>query len=1124
MSRIVKWLALPLLLVSCRELSVPPPPGPGFLTGRIVVAEPGTGRKRPAADVFVELNLTNLTTRTSAEGRFTLGPLPRRDGTLSLRLDADGDGRFERQRLIPLASLALPPSGDVSVGDLELTENALVRGRVLRADLPANGGGHGGTTVFVPTSPYTTTTADNGEFILRDLPDGELQLSAWRTGYATGGYSGIDLSPGQLLELAPISLSVQPPAGPASLRGTVLRAGSSAHGGLEVRLVSLRSMPNDPAAIVARATTNDDGAWAMPNLVGGLYDLEVAGTFTRLYNVFLPDAVETLAPELVVAEGQGAGSPPGPVQPPLELDGGVVVIPDAGVMDAGANQAPVIGVADVRTTTSGFVTLDARGTMDPENDALRFTWVQQTGPTVLLTLSDSPLASTTSFTAPATPGLLEFLLRVTDSKGAFSERTVRVTVNAPPVAVTAQSLVVVPGAQASLDGTRSFDPDRTGALSYRWSIVPEADGGVANVTLSSLTVAQPTFTAPGAGTVFRASLVVNDGEVDSTPAVTLVYSSSANVPPVAVAGPDLDADWNEALVLDGRGSFDPNGTGFSYAWRFVAGSTPCGTVADAGTVGTAIYTAPNGSCSANLRLTVTDPSSASGTADLTVRVSDKLAPQVASTAPSSPSAAFAPVQFVFGRVIDSDALPAITVRQADGGTIVGTVTWDAPSRTLSFAPRAPWPEAEPLVATMGAARSTAAVMMDGGATHSFNAQPPLLTPEVLRVGPNQASQPFSNVTLAAGPNQKWMAYKPTGNSPNWRRQVTNVATETENQMTGFGDPSESSRLKVEPLSTFANGFAFWSNMSTAEGSCNAGRGADAVIFRGVGPLTNSTFSAFSLTVFGSSPPTTPCSTVRSVSSAIDRDLAVLAATTVESGGAWEVRLHRCVKCMDPTVTSINGSVDWAAMPGFAASVNDSYTSVTMDARSRSPVLAWITQTGTGRRRLHGATFDLATNTWMRMQRDGSDDLNGATGDASAPVVRWRGNEPMIVWLQSESGVTSLRAIQRSGTTWIDLGGNLNGGAPLPERPRLELINETPFVSWTEPVGAGKPHVAWFDERRNAWRAPQGTGMDGEIVLATTCNGTAPALAAQPDAQGLVLAYPVVCLTPSSATVQQREIR
>jgi hypothetical protein len=394
---------------------------------------------------------------------------------------------------------------------------------------------------------------------------------------------------------------------------------------------------------------------------------------------------------------------------------------------------------------------------------------------------------------------------------------------------------------------------------------------------------------------------------------------------------------------------------------------------------------------------------------------------------------------------------------------------------------------------------------------------------VLRVGPNTATQPYSNVMLAAGPGQKWLAYKPTGNAPQLRRQVTNVVNEVDNQMIVLGDPFESSRLKVEPLALFTNGFAFFSNMLTLEANCSSGRGADAVIYRATGPLTSASFSGVNLTPAAATPPTSPCASVRSVSASIDRDLAVLAATTIENSGAWEVRLARCVRCMDPAASSIVAS-DWQALPGHNSTILESLNSVSMDARNRPPVVVWIAQAGTGRRTLRGATFDLGTNTWTPMLRDGLPELNGPVGEASVPVVRWRGSEPMIVWLQSESGVLQLRAIQRSGATWTSLGGPLSSGTPLLERPRLELLNETPFVSWTEPVGAGVPHVAWFDERRDAWRAPQGTGMNGEIVLAPSCTGTAPALSALPDGRGVVLAYPVTCLTPSSATVQQRELR
>ncbi|HET7320722.1 MAG TPA: PKD domain-containing protein [Candidatus Saccharimonadales bacterium] len=55
---------------------------------------------------------------------------------------------------------------------------------------------------------------------------------------------------------------------------------------------------------------------------------------------------------------------------------------------------------------------------------------------------------------------------------------------------------------------------------------------------------------------------------------TLPGCSSANSPPTANAGPDVQVYVNRAVQLDGSGSSDPNGDALAYAWSYPSG-TPC---------------------------------------------------------------------------------------------------------------------------------------------------------------------------------------------------------------------------------------------------------------------------------------------------------------------------------------------------------------------------------------------------------------------------------------------------------------------------------------------------------------------------------------------------------------------
>ncbi|MGZ4848351.1 MAG: PKD domain-containing protein [Halobacteriota archaeon] len=91
--------------------------------------------------------------------------------------------------------------------------------------------------------------------------------------------------------------------------------------------------------------------------------------------------------------------------------------------------------------------------------------------------------------------------------------------NRPPVAdariLRSMSLgrVVIVGNMVTLDGTRSYDPDGD-SLSYTWTLVHKPPFSKAMIT--NPTASQPTFIADRPG-IYTASLVVNDGTLDSAP-------------------------------------------------------------------------------------------------------------------------------------------------------------------------------------------------------------------------------------------------------------------------------------------------------------------------------------------------------------------------------------------------------------------------------------------------------------------------------------------------------------------------------------------------------------------------------------------------------------------------------
>ena len=145
--------------------------------------------------------------------------------------------------------------------------------------------------------------------------------------------------------------------------------------------------------------------------------------------------------------------------------------------------------------------------------------------------------------------------RVDIGADEFSENRIPVAHAGPD-----QTMSVIP-ALISLDGSASYDLNGN-VMAYRWRQIA---GPL--VDLSDANAVQPTFAPSGLG-IYAFELVVSDGVSSSFPdAVGIVIGNHA---PIADAGPDRYA--GPELVLDGTGSYDPDGYGvLTYDWQQVSG-------------------------------------------------------------------------------------------------------------------------------------------------------------------------------------------------------------------------------------------------------------------------------------------------------------------------------------------------------------------------------------------------------------------------------------------------------------------------------------------------------------------------------------------------------------------------
>ncbi|MBM3736264.1 MAG: hypothetical protein FJW39_10805 [Acidobacteria bacterium] len=231
---------------------------------------------------------------------------------------------------------------------------------------------------------------------------------------------------------------------------------------------------------------------------------------------------------------------------------------------------------DRNVRTGKHTLLDGSASLDPAGRGLTYRWTLVTRPPgSLATIAGDRLPRPTF--RPDRDGA--YTARLVVSTAGVDSQADEVVISAfsgaiPPNADAGPRQSVRRAAQATVDGSRSFDPDRAPqALTYRWTVAA-APQGSAVTTASLVNATQPLarFTADVAGD-YQLRLEVSDGAATSRD-TTVVTAVEGNAPPNAVAGASRRALTGAAVALDGSASNDPdNGPQpLAFQWSLVFGA------------------------------------------------------------------------------------------------------------------------------------------------------------------------------------------------------------------------------------------------------------------------------------------------------------------------------------------------------------------------------------------------------------------------------------------------------------------------------------------------------------------------------------------------------------------------
>ncbi len=263
-------------------------------------------------------------------------------------------------------------------------------------------------------------------------------------------------------------------------------------------------------------------------------------------------------------------------QPGLSASDTATVV--AGGLPPAAAVPPVADAGeDLHAGVGRRVTLDGSGSYDPAGRLITYRWqVAATPKGSGVTTGDLVGAATPDpHLTPDVAGTYRLELVVTADGEESEVDAVEITAvsgNVPPDARAGRDRRGRTGVAAVVDATASRDADGD-PLTFTWRFAQLPPGsGLDDPALDGRTAATASFVPDVAGT-YLLVVAVSDGRATDEAEVAIV-AAEAEVAPVADAGTDRAGTVDEAVRLDGGGSYDPDGDPLTFTWSFV--SLPAG--------------------------------------------------------------------------------------------------------------------------------------------------------------------------------------------------------------------------------------------------------------------------------------------------------------------------------------------------------------------------------------------------------------------------------------------------------------------------------------------------------------------------------------------------------------------